>query len=72
MGSNSRPARGTLTCIEASRAEAETQGHGAEGNEGCRRKATTIPLSSWIGKQLIGQNIPKRHLDKDGKLMLVN
>jgi hypothetical protein len=29
------------------------------------------PLSSWIGKQLLGQNIPKRHLDKDGKLMMM-
>jgi hypothetical protein len=29
------------------------------------------PLSSWIGKQLLGQNIPKRHLDKDGKLTMM-
>ena len=28
-------------------------------------------LSSWIGKQLLGQNIPKRHLDKDGKLTMM-
>jgi hypothetical protein len=34
-------------------------------------KQRQSPLSSWIGKQLIGQNIPKRHLDKDGKLMMM-
>jgi hypothetical protein len=34
-------------------------------------KQRQSPLSSWIGKQLLGQNIPKRHLDKDGKLMMM-
>jgi hypothetical protein len=29
------------------------------------------PLSSWIGKQLLGQNISKRHLEKDGKLTMM-
>ncbi len=32
-------------------------------------KQRQSPLSSWISKQLLGQKIPKRHLDKDGKLM---
>ena len=34
-------------------------------------KQRQSPLSSWIGKQLLGQNIPKRHLDKDGKLVMM-
>ena len=34
-------------------------------------KQRQSPLSSWIGKQLLGQNIPKRHLDKDGKLTMM-
>ncbi len=29
------------------------------------------PLSSWIGKQLLGQVIPKKHLDKDGNLQIM-
>jgi hypothetical protein len=33
-------------------------------------KQRQSPLSSWIGKQLLGRNIPKRHLDKDGKLTM--
>jgi hypothetical protein len=35
-------------------------------------KQRQSPLSSWIGKQLLGQNIPKRHLDKDGKLTMMD
>jgi hypothetical protein len=34
-------------------------------------KQRQSPLSSWIGKQFLGQNIPKRHLDKDGKLTMM-
>jgi hypothetical protein len=34
-------------------------------------KQRQSPLSSWIGKQLLGQNIPRRHLDKDGKLTMM-
>jgi hypothetical protein len=34
-------------------------------------KQRQFPLSSWIGKQLLGQNVPKRHLDKDGKLTMM-
>ncbi len=34
-------------------------------------KQRQSPLSSWISKQLLGQNIPKRHLDKDGKLTMM-
>ncbi len=34
-------------------------------------KQRQSPLSSWIGKQLLGQNIPKKHLDKDGKLQMM-
>jgi hypothetical protein len=30
-------------------------------------KQRRSPLSSWIGKQLLGQKIPKRYLDKEGK-----
>ncbi len=29
------------------------------------------PLSSWIGKQQLGQNIPRKHLDEDGKLTMM-
>ena len=29
-------------------------------------KQRQSPLSSWIGKQLLGQKIPKRYLDKEG------
>ncbi len=29
------------------------------------------PLSSWIGKQLLGQKIPKRYLDKVGNLQMM-
>ncbi len=29
------------------------------------------PLSSWIGKQLLGQKIPKRYLDKEGNLQMM-
>jgi hypothetical protein len=31
-------------------------------------KHRQFPLSSWIGKQLLGQKIPKRYLDKEGNL----
>jgi hypothetical protein len=34
-------------------------------------KQRQSPLSSWIGKQFVGQNISKRHLDKDGKLTMM-
>jgi hypothetical protein len=34
-------------------------------------KQRQSPLSSWIGKQLLGQNIPMKHLDKDGKLQMM-
>jgi hypothetical protein len=34
-------------------------------------KQRQSPLSSWIDKQLLGQIIPKRHLDKDGKLTMM-
>jgi hypothetical protein len=34
-------------------------------------KQRQSPLSSWIGKQLLGQKIPKRHLDKDGNLQIM-
>jgi hypothetical protein len=34
-------------------------------------KQRQSPLSSWIGKQLLGQVIPKKHLDKDGKLQMM-
>ncbi len=34
-------------------------------------KQRQSPLSSWIGKQLLGQNIPRKHLDKDGKLQMM-
>jgi hypothetical protein len=29
------------------------------------------PLSSWIGKQLLGQKIPKRYLDKEGNVQMM-
>ena len=29
------------------------------------------PLSSWIGKQLVGQTIPKHHLDEHGILSTI-
>ncbi len=29
------------------------------------------PLSSWIGKQLLGQKIPKRYLNKEGNLQMM-
>jgi hypothetical protein len=34
-------------------------------------KQRQSPLSSWIGKQLLGQIIPKRHLDKDDNLQMM-
>ncbi len=34
-------------------------------------KQRQSPLSSWIGKQLLGQVIPKKHLDKDGNLQMI-
>jgi hypothetical protein len=34
-------------------------------------KQRQSPLSSWIGKQLLGQVIPKKHLDKDGNLQMM-
>jgi hypothetical protein len=34
-------------------------------------KQRQSPLSSWIGKQLLGQNIPRKHLDEDGKLTMM-
>ncbi len=34
-------------------------------------KQRQSPLSSWIGKQLLGQNVPKRHLNKVGKLTMM-
>jgi hypothetical protein len=34
-------------------------------------KQRQSPLSSWIGKQLLGQNIPKKHLDNEGKLQMM-
>jgi hypothetical protein len=34
-------------------------------------KQRQTPLSSWIGKQPFGQNIPKKNLDKDGKLTIM-
>jgi hypothetical protein len=44
---------------------------GQKGMKAVVGKQRQSPLSSWIGKQLLGQNIPKRHLDKDGKLMMM-
>jgi hypothetical protein len=29
------------------------------------------PFSSWIGKQLLGQVVPRKHLDKDGNLQMM-
>ena len=37
----------------------------ADSSTGKQRQS---PLSSWIGKQLQGQKIPKRYLDKEGNL----
>ena len=34
-------------------------------------KQRQSPLSSWIGKQLLGQKIPKRYLDKEGNLQMM-
>jgi hypothetical protein len=34
-------------------------------------KQRQSPLSSWIGKQLLGQQIPKRYLDGDGNLQMM-
>ncbi len=34
-------------------------------------KQRQSPLSFWIGKQLLGQVIPKKHLDKDGNLQMM-
>ena len=34
-------------------------------------KQRQSPLSSWIGKQLLGQKIPKRYLDKEGNLQMI-
>ncbi len=34
-------------------------------------KQRQCPLSSWIGKQLRGQIIPKKHLDKEGNLQMM-
>ena len=34
-------------------------------------KQRQSPLSSWIGKQLLGQKIPKRYLDGEGKLQMM-
>jgi hypothetical protein len=34
-------------------------------------KQRQSPLSSWIGKQPLGQRIPKRYLDKDGNLQMM-
>ncbi len=34
-------------------------------------KQRQSPLSSWIGKQLLGQKIPKRYLDGEGNLQMM-
>jgi hypothetical protein len=34
-------------------------------------KQRQSPLSSWIGKQLLGQKIPKRYLDGEGNLQMI-
>ncbi len=34
-------------------------------------KQRQSPFSSWIGKQLLGQKIPKRYLDGDGNLQMM-
>ncbi len=34
-------------------------------------KQRQSPLSSWIGKQLLEQKIPKKYLDKDGNLTMM-
>ncbi len=34
-------------------------------------KQRQSPLSSWIGKQLLGQKIPKRYLDGEGNLQIM-
>jgi hypothetical protein len=34
-------------------------------------KQRQSPLSSWIGKQLLEQVIPKKHLNKDGNLQMM-
>jgi hypothetical protein len=71
VGSNSRTARGTSKRIEASCSEAEAQRHGAEGNEGYRRKATTIP-SFFLDRQATSLSEHSQEaLDKDGKLAMM-
>jgi hypothetical protein len=62
---------GTLSSVVRSPAHKRKHKAQAVEKEVVVGKQRQSPLSSWIGKQLVGQKIPNKYLDKDGHLQMM-
>ncbi len=62
---------GTLSSVVRSPAHKRKHKAHAAGKEVVVGKQRQSPLSSWIGKQLVGQKVPNKYLDKDGHLQMM-
>ena len=67
-----RAQKGELPIVRESRKRAHNPDLGRkEKVDVVSAKQRQSPLSSWIGKQLLGQKIPKRYLDGEGNLQMM-
>ena len=67
-----RAQKGELPIVREARKRARSPDLGRkEKVDVVAAKQRQSPLSSWIGKQLLGQKIPKRYLDGQGNLQMM-
>jgi hypothetical protein len=62
---------GTLSSVFRSPAHKRKHKAQAAQKEVVVGKQRQFPLSSWIVKQLVGQKVPNKYLDKDGHLQMM-